>query len=142
MEANEPRPAGRLFNPTGDRKPLRGPSDEEILAAAMRVDPYTATMVWWWGDIMDPYSRFAHDPGWNSGRLYFLDDPGVELLVEEWDVRVQHPEISEERWRELMFAAAARDESRDPFPMFHKYRRGPFRWPPPGMYPGEGGRQP
>ncbi len=103
-------------------------SEEQIQEAARRIHPRTARMEWWYAEGADPYGQGEVRPDDSCvGREYFLVDPdeGVPVLVN--DVRRLHPEISDARWDELMRAAAARDDTFDPFPWFHAYRgrRGP-----------------
>ena len=101
-------------------------AEEEIRQAAKRIDPYTARMVWWYAQTLDPYGLgYDLSPEEEQvGREYFLADPKAEFAVLVSDVRALHPEISDEEWEELMRAAAERDDSLDPFPFFHRYRGG------------------
>ena len=86
-------------------------------------NPRTATLTWWYAQVVDPYGVVPDLPEEAQlvGREYFLVEDGkTPVLVR--DVRAMHPEIDEREWEALMQAAAARDESYDPFPFFHLYR--------------------
>ena len=83
-------------------------------------------MVWWAAETCDPYDLGIDLPpeARQVGREYFLVDPegnGPEVLVDS--VHALHPEIDDEEWEALMFAAADRDDSPDPLRVFHAYRR-------------------
>jgi hypothetical protein len=102
--------------------------EEEIRRDAKRIDPRTARMVWWYAQVADPYGLLREEefpPEADCvGRAYFLVDPeesGGAVLVT--DVRAEHPEIPDEEWDELMVMAAERDDTADPFPFLHRYRR-------------------
>jgi hypothetical protein len=99
-------------------------AQEEIRQAAERIDPYTARMVWWYAQTLDPYGLgYDLSPEEEQvGREYFLEDPERKWPVLVYEVRKLHPEIGDEEWEQLMRAAAKRDDSFDPFPFFHGYR--------------------
>jgi hypothetical protein len=98
-------------------------AEQEIREAARRIDPYTARMIWWYAQTLDPYGIEPDLPEeyQQVGREYFLEDPEGKWAVLVQDVRKLHPEISDGEWEKLMRAAARRDTSPDPFPMFHLY---------------------
>ena len=97
---------------------------EEIAQDAKTIDPRTAEMVWWYAQVVDPYGLLQEIPLEEDcvGREYFLVDRsrGTNAVLVS-DVRAAHSEIRDEQWEELMRAAAERDTSPDPFPMFHSY---------------------
>jgi hypothetical protein len=98
-------------------------AEEEIRRAAARIDPRTARMTWTYAQTLDPYGLGPDLPeeDWQVGREYFLADPEERVWVLVSDVRPHHLDIPDEEWDELMRAAAARDDSPDPLPMFHQY---------------------
>lgn len=95
----------------------------EISRAAKRIDPQTALMVWWYAQTCDPYDLGYDlpDEARQVGREYFLVDPIDECPVLVDDVRDLHPDVPDDEWDRLMAAAAERDTSGDPFPVFHRY---------------------
>jgi hypothetical protein len=99
-------------------------AEEQIRHAAERIDPYTARMVWWYAETLDPYNLGYDLPPEERqvGREYFLGDPEGKGAVLVHEVRRLHPEIPDEEWEQLMRAAAQRDKGPDPLYMFHRYR--------------------
>jgi hypothetical protein len=97
--------------------------EDKVQDAARRIDPSTARMEWWYAEGCDPYGQGVRpdDPG--VRRKYFLLEPEENVPVLVSDVRRLHPEIPDAEWDELMRAAAARDDTFDPFPWLHSYRR-------------------
>jgi hypothetical protein len=95
----------------------------QIRRAAKRIDPYSARMVWWGAETLDPYGLrddLAAEEH-QLGRECFLADPKRKWAVTVDDVQALHPEIHDEEWKELMVAARKRDTSVDPFGAFHRY---------------------
>ena len=95
---------------------------KEIRQDAERIDSETAVMDWSYAQTLDPYGLTELPPECQQvGREYFLCHPGKVKVVHVDDVRAAHPEIAEEKWGEILGAAAKRDQTFDPFPMFHLY---------------------
>ena len=55
--------------------------------AALRIDPETAEVTWWYGDVGDPYCVYG-DPGedYCIDRCYFARAPGTEIWVSLYDI--------------------------------------------------------
>jgi hypothetical protein len=97
--------------------------EDEIAKAARSIDPRTARMEWWYAEVMDPYGLEEVPAEYSCvGRQYFLAEPEANTAVLVRDVRRLHADIPDAEWEELMRAAAARDDSYDPFRFFHAYR--------------------
>ncbi|MGH2974076.1 MAG: hypothetical protein ACRDLL_04310 [Solirubrobacterales bacterium] len=78
--------------------------------------------------MVDPYGQTEVPDAYSCvGREYFLVEPEEKVPVLVSDVRRLHPQIPDAEWDELMRAAAARDDTFDPFPWLHAYqaRRAP-----------------
>ena len=121
----QPRTKGASVSKQNDKQERIRQAEEQIRLSARRIDPYTARMVWWYAQTLDPYGLGYDLPpeADQVGREYFLTDPKAECAVRVDDVRELHPEIPDEEWKKLMRAAAERDDSPDPVPMFHAWRR-------------------